>query len=129
VLALVIVEGEPSADAGLRVGHRPIGMEIDLLVFQAAPQPRDEDVVHVATPRLRGGRLLPSMLIVIPQCSSAPVNALLVNWQPWSVLKISGLPYCCQRLLHSLDAKIGAERVRQPPRQQGAAHQSMITTR
>ena len=39
-------------------------------------------------------RPLPSMLIVIALCSSMPVNSLLVNWQPWSVLKISGVPYC-----------------------------------
>jgi hypothetical protein len=28
----------------------------------------------------------------MPACSSAPVKAVLVNWLPWSVLKISGLP-------------------------------------
>jgi hypothetical protein len=33
-----------------------------------------------------------------------------------------GLAVLCQRLLQSLDAKLGAEGVRQPPRQHGAAH-------
>ena len=28
----------------------------------------------------------------MPACSSVPVKAVLVNWLPWSVLKISGLP-------------------------------------
>jgi len=28
----------------------------------------------------------------MPAVASAPVNAALVNWLPWSVLKISGLP-------------------------------------
>src|SRR5438477_9043792 len=46
--ALVIVEAEPCANAGLGLGDRRIGVEIDLLVFEAAPQPFDEDVVHVA---------------------------------------------------------------------------------
>src|ERR687884_855783 len=46
VLALLVVEAEPSADAGLGFGHRRIGIEVDLLVFEAAPQPLDEDIVH-----------------------------------------------------------------------------------
>ena len=36
---------------------------------------------------------LPSMLMVTPRAFSALVNASLVNWLPWSVLKISGCPY------------------------------------
>src|SRR5438105_12105704 len=36
--ALVIVEAEPCANAGLGLGDRRIGVEIDLLVFEAAPQ-------------------------------------------------------------------------------------------
>src|SRR6476619_2838440 len=35
----------------------------------------------------------PSMEILIPAPANAPVKAALVNWLPWSVLKISGLPY------------------------------------
>src|SRR4051794_30460201 len=49
VLALLVVEAQPGANAGLRLGDRRIGVEIDLLVFQAAPQPLDKDVVHAAT--------------------------------------------------------------------------------
>src|ERR1700738_2765564 len=48
VLALLIVKAKPGADAGLGLGDRRIGVEIDFLVFEAAPQPLDEDVVHVA---------------------------------------------------------------------------------
>jgi len=32
------------------------------------------------------------MLIWIPLSFNKPVNSWLVNWQPWSVLKISGAP-------------------------------------
>jgi hypothetical protein len=48
VLALLIIKAEPGADAGLGLGDTGIGIEIDLLVFKAAPQPLDENVVHVA---------------------------------------------------------------------------------
>src|SRR5436853_5123277 len=48
VLALLVIKAEPGADAGLGLGDTGIGVEVDLLVFEAAPQPLDEDVVHVA---------------------------------------------------------------------------------
>jgi len=35
---------------------------------------------------------LPSMLIAMPLSASTPVNAEPVNCEPWSVLKMSGLP-------------------------------------
>ena len=35
---------------------------------------------------------LPSMLIAMPLLASTPVKAEPVNCEPWSVLKISGLP-------------------------------------
>ena len=38
-------------------------------------------------------RPLPSMLILTSQALRTEVNASLVNWHPWSVLKISGAPY------------------------------------
>src|SRR5262249_25538325 len=48
VLTLLIIKAEPGADADLGLGDTGIGVEVDLLVFEAAPQPLDEDVVHVA---------------------------------------------------------------------------------
>src|SRR3954466_2566342 len=36
---------------------------------------------------------LPSLLIAMALSRSRLVNSTLVNWLPWSVLKISGLPY------------------------------------
>jgi hypothetical protein len=35
---------------------------------------------------------LPSMLMAMPLLASRPVKAAPVNCEPWSVLKISGLP-------------------------------------
>ena len=46
MLALLIVEIEPGANTGFGLGHTRIGVEVDLLVFEASPQPLDEDVVH-----------------------------------------------------------------------------------
>src|SRR4051794_5776760 len=48
VLALLVIEAEPGADTGLRLGDAGIGVEVNFLVFEAAPQPLNEDVVHVA---------------------------------------------------------------------------------
>src|SRR6516162_4924810 len=48
MLAFLIVEAEPGANAGLGLGNRRIGVEVDFLIFQASPQPLDENVVHVA---------------------------------------------------------------------------------
>ena len=100
MLAFVVVEAEPGANPSLGLGNALIGIEVDFLVFEAAPQPLDEDVVHAAIPRLRGGRLLPSMLIITPCRFSVPVKLSLVNWLPPAfagagpgpVLKISGRP-------------------------------------
>ena len=33
------------------------------------------------------------MLIAMPLLASTPVKAAPVNWLPWSVLKMSGLPW------------------------------------
>src|SRR6202040_3807163 len=46
VLALLVIKAEPGADAGLGLGDTGIGVEVDLLVFQATPQSLDKDVVH-----------------------------------------------------------------------------------
>ena len=82
MLTLIIVEADPGANAGLRLGHRRIGMEVDLFIFEAAPQSLAEDVVDAPAPRFREGRLLPSMLIVTSWASRVPVKPSLVNWLP-----------------------------------------------
>ena len=82
MLALLIVKAKPGTDAGPGLGDRRIGVEVDFLVFQASPQPLDEDVVRATTPRFREGRLLPSMLIVIAWRFRVPVKSSLVNWLP-----------------------------------------------
>src|SRR5258707_15889507 len=56
VLALLVIEAEPVADAGLGLGDTGVGVEVYLLVFEAAPQPLDEDVVHVAALAIHADR-------------------------------------------------------------------------
>jgi len=68
VLALVIVEIESGANASLGSGDGRISVKVDLLVFEAAPQSLDKDVVHApafavhadhdAMPLQRAGKLV-----------------------------------------------------------------------
>ncbi|WP_421931753.1 hypothetical protein [Phenylobacterium sp.] len=44
------------------------------------------------------------MLIAMPLSASRPVKAALVNWLPWSVLKISGLPCRAMAVHHITEA-------------------------
>src|SRR5258707_10287698 len=50
VRPLVVVELKPFADAPARLDHRAIRLDENLLIFQAPPQPLDEDVVQIAAP-------------------------------------------------------------------------------
>src|SRR6516164_11254240 len=61
---------------------------------------------------------LPSMLIAMPWSTSTPVKAAPMNCEPWSVLKISGLPD--QGVLQRLDAECCFHRDRYAPRQHAA---------
>jgi len=59
--------------------------EVHLLVFQRAPQPFDEDVVTPADLAVHADL---RAAFLEPVDESSPVNC-----EPWSVLKISGVPY------------------------------------
>src|SRR5208337_4064818 len=50
VRPLVVVELKPFADASARLDHRSIRLDENLLIFQAPPQPFDEDIVQVTAP-------------------------------------------------------------------------------
>src|SRR5271155_4428810 len=45
--ALVVVEAQPVADTATRLRNRGVGLDVYILILQAAPQSLDEDVVEV----------------------------------------------------------------------------------
>src|SRR5580700_10251477 len=113
VLALLVVEAEPGANAGLRLGDTGIGVQIDLFIFQAAPQPLDEDVVHAAALAVHADRDT-AILEHAGELGAGKLAALIG-------VEDLGLAVPCQSLFEGLDAEIGAERVRQLPRQHRTA--------
>ena len=79
-----IVVADPATDPGACLAARLEGVEEDALVFERSPQPLDEDVVHPAAAAVHR-----DADVGVPQRRR---EGELVNWLPWSVLKISGLP-------------------------------------
>ena len=81
-----VVEAEAAPDRGPSLEDAGMGPQVDLLVLHGPPEALDEDVVAARAP-------LPSMLMAISPAISTLMNSVLVNCEPWSVLKISGLPW------------------------------------
>src|SRR5439155_17324552 len=109
VLALLVVEAEPGANTGLRLGNVGISVQVDLLVLEAAPQPLDEDVVHAAALPIHADRDTAS-LEHAGELAAGELAALVR-------VEDLGIAVVRQGLLQGLDAEVGAERVRQLPRQ------------
>ena len=114
MLALLVVEAEPSPDAGLGFGRRRIGIEVDLLIFETAPQPLDEDVVH--TPALA----------VHADHDPVPFQGTgeVVASELAALVGIEDFRSAIarERFLECLDAKIGVERVGEASGEHRAAH-------
>src|ERR1700736_3589373 len=92
VLALRVVEVQPGANAGLGFGHIRISMEVDLLIFEAAPQPLDEDVVHAPALAVHADHD-PVPFQGAGEVAASELAAPSLRWgRLWSVLKISGRP-------------------------------------
>ena len=53
--SLGVVEAEVATDRGSGIGHRVIGAQVDLLVFDGSPEPLDENVV---TPGALGRKVM-----------------------------------------------------------------------
>src|SRR6266446_6977701 len=101
VLAFLVVEAEPGANAGLRLGDRRIGVEVDLLVFQAAPHAARQRCCPCSGPPPSRGQALavhadrdPVILQGAGEVVTGELAAPSLRWgRLWSVLKISGRPY------------------------------------
>lgn len=79
-----IVKGEVSADRGRGVGYGVVGAQIDPLIFDTAPQPLDEHVVAPGAPAVHAdGDVM---------TGEHPGERGARDCEPWSVLKMLGLP-------------------------------------
>lgn len=83
--APAIVDLEVLRERGMRLARGLVGMQVDLLVFDAVPLALDEHVIDPVA-------LAVCLEMCTPCGSSTSVNATAVNSVPWSVLKISGGP-------------------------------------
>ena len=93
MLALLIVEGQPSANAGLGLGNTRIGVEVDFLVFEAPPQSLDEDVVHAAPLAVHADGDLVALQGAGEVVAGELASPRFREGRLWSVLKISGRSY------------------------------------
>ena len=84
----MIVEFHPLANAVSRFAAVRIGFQVNLL-YLIERHSRSMKMLSMKRPR-------PSIEIAILAASSLPVNTVLVNCAPWSVLNIRGLPYFCK---------------------------------
>jgi len=76
----VVVEIEVTTQSAFGFVQVGVAVQIDFLIFHAAPQSLDEDVVQTAAAPVHTDAYL------------GLVKPVLVNWLPWSVLNISGVP-------------------------------------
>src|SRR5580693_7121724 len=107
MLAFVVVKAEPGANPSLGLGNVLIGIEVDFLVFEAAPQSLDEDVVHAAA------------LAVHADHDPVPLEGAgeVVAGELAALVSVENLgpAVAGQRFLERLDTELGAERVGQSP--------------
>ena len=121
VLAFEIVEVEVAANAGTCLLHVVVGNQVDLFVLEGAPEAFNEDVVDPAP--------LPSMLTLMFRVRSAFVNAVDVNCDPWSVLKISGVPKRSSASQSASTQKVESSVLDKRHESTRREHQSMMATR
>jgi hypothetical protein len=103
MLPFFVVEAQPGTDPGPRPGGAGISVEVDLLVFQTAPQPLDENIVHAAAPAIHAdhdaalfedaGELGAGELGAGELGAGELAAPRFREGRLWSVLKISGLLY------------------------------------
>src|SRR6516165_9797611 len=113
VLALGVVKVQPGANTGLGFVNSRISMEVDLFVFEAAPQPLDKDVVHAPALAIHADH------DPVPFQGAGKVVA--GELAPLVGIEDFRPAMARERFLERLDAKIGVERVGETPGQHRAA--------
>src|SRR5271154_3615318 len=109
VRTFVVVELKPFADAPARLDHRAIRLQKNLLIFQAPPQPLDENVVQITAPPIHADpNLSPRQLT--NKIRAGELRALIS-------VEYVRLAMPLHRLPQSLDAKFRVHCDRHPPRQ------------
>jgi hypothetical protein len=81
--ASAIIKSDPSPNSGSRLAA--VGVALETSSYFSERHSRSMKTLSIQRPR-------PSIETLIPAATSVPVKAAPVNWLPWSVLKISGLP-------------------------------------
>jgi hypothetical protein len=114
VLALRVVKVQPGANTGFGLGHCRISVQVDLLVFGAAPQSLDKDVVHAT-----------AFAVHADHDGMPPQDAgEVATGEPTALVGIEDLRPGIARecFLKRFDAKIGAGCVGEAPCQHRTAH-------
>jgi hypothetical protein len=105
----VVIERHPGADASPRLAAVGVGFQMDLFIFDRAPQPFDENVVHETSAPVHRNRDASGFKLA-GERGAGELRALIgVEYSRLSVPE--------QSLLQRRDAKRGVNRVRQPPGQ------------
>ena len=104
-----IVVGYPGTEAVAGLASRLEGVEEDAFVFEAAPQPLNEDIVHPAAAAVHGD----ADAGVLQRRREGKAGELA----PLIRVEDVGLAVAGNRLFKRCDAEVGIHRVRQPPGQ------------
>jgi ABC-type glutathione transport system ATPase component len=109
VRPLVIVKRKPAADPSTRFGNRSVGLDVHLLIFQAPPQPFDEDVLQKATLSVHADPDAPARKLVGERGAG----------ELYALISIENFPPAVS--IHRLPQRLDAE-IRFPPRAAGAGY-------
>ena len=109
VRALMVVEGDPAPDADPRLRSSFPSVQIDAFILQGPPQPLDEDVVDAAPFAVHRNPSANPFQAVSPDEGRELAALICVHDLGWAEL--------VDRLVQSLHAEVGFQRVRYPPGQ------------
>src|SRR5258708_20120688 len=106
------VKGHPGTDAGPRLATVGVGFQMYFFIFDRAPQPFDEDVVHETAAAVHRNRDA-SRFKLAGECGAGELGSLVG-------VEDSRFAISEQSLLQRFDAKAVVDRVRHPPSQNRA---------